>query len=335
MRVFGISLAVFVTLIFILSRFESDTVTRTINKFPSIKQQWQARAAAMQSHFSHSSNSASSNAAACDADEKTCMAPYKSQDPDKEAKPMKDQTPSEYDSADSKDGKRPSVKDEDRDKDRGFTDAEQAAALERLEFKYGAEAKADTDKVMWMESTTTTTGWGADPTEALNSEEEKARKMLGEEYGDLKATTTGTADATATPEEKGWRTTGFETKTKTSQKSLISGGGGNGTAAPTATGTQASSSSDEFEVVAETNTNTKKGKKPSKTAADEAMITSKPKSGSKKPTKKPADEDEEDNDTEDYEVVTSTKKGKSKGTKTAATEDDAEATPTSKGRWDD
>ena len=251
-RIFGISFAVFLVLTLILSRFESETVTRTINKFPSIKQQFQARKAASQSHFSSSSSSSSSNAAACDADEKTCADPYHSKDIDNDLKPATDQSLSEYDEADAKDGKdrRPSSKDEDRDKDRGFTDAEQAAALERLEFKYGEEAKDKADKILWME-TTTTNSWGADPTEALDSEAERARQRLGEEYGDLKATTTGTVDPEVTASEKGWRTTGFETKAKTTQKTLVSGGGGNGTATFTGKGT----------VTEAVTTSTKKGKK--------------------------------------------------------------------------
>ncbi|KAL9087924.1 MAG: hypothetical protein Q9159_003366 [Coniocarpon cinnabarinum] len=294
-RLFGISLTVFIALTLILSRLESETVTRTINKFPSIKQQWQARSAAMQSHFSSSSSSTANNAAACDVDAKACVEPYTSHDAPVDEKP-RDQTGKEYESTEAMEHskeKRPSTKDRDRDKDRGFTDAEQAAALERLEFKYGAEAKADDSSVLWME-TTTTQAWGAGHTTAvttgLDSEAERARKILGEEYGDQgqeEATMTGktgTATTTTTgPDsdetEKGWRTTGFETRAKSSQKSLISGGGGNGTA----TGTAAIETGELMEeAVGTAATLTSTGKTEKTQAAQGAKVTStKPKATGK------------------------------------------------------
>ena len=316
-RLFGISLTVFVVLTLILSHLESDTVTRTINKFPSIRQQWQARAAAMQSHFS----ATSSDAAACDIDAKTCSEPYTSHDSSSSSsKQLSDQTiSSEWDSEEAMENSRlskdrhPSTKDADRDKDRGFTDAEQAAALERLEFKYGSEAKVDTS-ILWM-ATSTTTDWNADPTAALDSEAEKARKMLGEEYGDL-ATTTSTAEEEEET-EKGWRTTGFETKVKSTQKSLIDGGGGNGTATVTGLAKETGELMEEVvgtvttatEVTIETTTagvRAKTGKLADKTKNAGALITQTKKGA--KPTEKPTATDEDDETAELDDAPTTTKK---------------------------
>ena len=229
-RVFGISIAVFLALTLILSRFQSETITNTINKFPKIKEAYQARAAAVQSQERLGSYGSSSKEA-CDDDSKSCEAPYTSKDGSDKKKDNEftHQTSSDYDDdSSSKKGKdkdrRPSTKDDDRDSDRGFTDAEQAEALDRLEYKYGAEAKGKGGKgLLWME-TTTTTAWGAERTEALDKEAEKGRKILEEEYGDAKPTKSADDeddDDEAEPTEKGWRTTGFSTSVKTTQRTLI------------------------------------------------------------------------------------------------------------------
>ena len=327
-RIFGISLAIFIALTLILSRFQPEAVTSTINKFPWIKEAHKARSAAQQARLSYGSSTSSSTG--CDADAKTCDEPYTSKDAkDSDVQYAEDQTSSDYDEKKikSKDkDRRPSTKDDKKDADRGFTDAEQAAALERLELKYGEEAKdkANPDRVLWMETTSTTSTWGSERTEVMDKEVERARQKLVAEYGDehpAATTTTATdADATETPKEKGWRTTGFETKAKTTQKTLVEGGGGNGTSTYT-----------EFEE-SQTGTATTKRKGPTGAAQTSATATDEAGWDELKPTWLEADRWGEAKTTG---KATGAKAKATKGSALDDEDDDDVASTSTSGRWDD
>lgn len=215
-RILAISMVAFIGCIVLLSRPASvESVTHTLDaRFPQIRQKWlQAKEQArLGNSWSWSYTGGGSNIPGTTNSNGAADASTFELDKgkDKEVKVTNDGSTSKSESLHASDS--------DREAFRGFTDAEQAEARQRLENTYGQAAKEDlaqdTDVVkaaldgLPQKAATTDPSWTPEPTEVMDREKARAQSILEGMFG---AETQTAKNAPVQTEEVGWRTTGVNT----------------------------------------------------------------------------------------------------------------------------